>query len=169
MRNRFEAFAGSVVELNRCLQRIKDIEMRKLGLRAGHAMCLYYLGQNEDGLTAAELTELCREDKAAVSRCVRELMEKELLYGRVPENKRSYRTKLKLTESGRALVDKIQDRIVEALFSGGSGLTDQQRENFYESMERILRNLSQYIREQEEATGTKEADAYGECAEGKEQ
>lgn len=149
MRNRFEAFAGSVVELNRCLQRIKDIEMRKLGLRAGHAMCLYYLGQHEDGLTAAELTDLCREDKAAVSRCVKELMEKELLYGRVPENKRSYRTKLRLTDRGRELVDRIQDRIEQALFSGGSGLTDAQRETFYDSMEKILCNLSRYIREQD--------------------
>ena len=41
MKDRFETFAGSIVELNRYLQKIKDIEMKKFGLRASHTMCLY--------------------------------------------------------------------------------------------------------------------------------
>ena len=68
MENRFETFSGSIVQLNRCLQKIKDLEMRRLGLRANHAMCLYYLGRHPEGLTATQLTDLCREDKAAISR-----------------------------------------------------------------------------------------------------
>ena len=38
MRNRFESFAGDIIELNRCLQKIKEQEMKRFGLKAGHTM-----------------------------------------------------------------------------------------------------------------------------------
>ena len=38
MENRFEKFSIAVLELNRYLQKIKDQEMRKFGLRSAHTM-----------------------------------------------------------------------------------------------------------------------------------
>ena len=46
MENRFEKFSIAVLELNRYLQKIKDQEMRKFGLRSAHTMCVFYLGQD---------------------------------------------------------------------------------------------------------------------------
>lgn len=149
MRDRFETFAGSIVELNRYMQKIKDKEMKKFGLRANHTMCLYYLGQNEQGLTATKLTEYCKEDKAAISRCLAQLVEKELVYCELPGHKRSYRTLYYLTPQGKDLVKKVNERIKVVLFNGGDGLTEEQRNTFYDSMEIILHNLSRYIKEQE--------------------
>lgn len=143
--DRFEVFTGSVLELNRYLQKLKEIEMKPFGLRAGHVMCLYQLGKNPDGLTATELSESCREDKAAVSRCIAQLTEKGYVRGDFQKGKRSYRTKLYLTESGRELVQSIDRRVDAALTSGGSGLTQQQRDSFYEAMNIIIQNLSRYI------------------------
>lgn len=149
MNKRFEAFSGSVVELNRCLQKLKDLEMRKFGLRSWHGMCLYYLGQHPEGLTVSRLTALCREDKAAVSRTLAELSKRGLTVSDQPENKRAYRTAHRLTEAGQALVSQIDQRIALALAGGGSGLTDAQRETFYKSLEIITANLSGYISRQE--------------------
>ena len=73
MDHRFETFSLSILELNRYLQKIKELEMKQFGLKASHTMCLYYLGQHPEGLTATQLTELCKEDKAAVSRCLSQL------------------------------------------------------------------------------------------------
>lgn len=148
MRNRFETFAGCILELNRCLQKIKESEMKPFGLRAGHTMCLYYLGKNSAGLTATQLTELCREDKSAVSRSLNQLLGKELIYCNLPENKRSYRTLFYLTESGQKLVERMNCRIESVLFSGGCGLTDEQRNIFYDAMELILTNLTTYLNDQ---------------------
>lgn len=148
--DRFEVFAGSIMELNRYLQKIKDMEMKPLGLRANHVMCLYHLGKNPLGLTATELTEACREDKAAISRCLAQLIERGLVAGNFPEHKRSYRTKLFLTEEGRSLVQTIDRKIDAALTSGGNGLTQEQRENFYATMDLIINNLSRYISGKEE-------------------
>lgn len=147
--DRFEAFTGSVLELNRYLQKLKDIEMKPFGLRANHVMCLYYLGKNPEGLTVTQLAEVCKEDKAAVSRCLAQLIGKELVGGNFPQNKRSYRTKLALTNSGRELVQKVYARVDAAMVGGGSGLTEQQRENLYSAMEIIINNLSRYIADQE--------------------
>ncbi len=103
MDDRFERFAVAVAELNRYLQRIKEQEMRKFGLRASHAMCIYYLGQNREGLTVTQLSQCCKEDKAAISRCMAQLLERKLVACDLPKGKRAYRTPFRLTEDGAKL------------------------------------------------------------------
>lgn len=144
---RFEAFTGSILELNRYLQKLKELEMRPYGLRGNHVMCLYYLGKHPEGLTPGELTEACREDKAAISRSTAQLMEKGLITGDFPEHKRAYRTKLVLTEQGRELVQNFDRRIDAVMTTGGVGVTEEQRQCFYSAMELIIENLSRYLTE----------------------
>ena len=120
MDHRFETFSLSILELNRYLQKIKELEMKQFGLKANHTMCLYYLGQHPEGLTATQLTELCKEDKAAVSRCL---------------------------SQGRSVVSGIQTRIKEALSYGGRGLTEERRRDFYGTLAIISENLSDYLTE----------------------
>ena len=148
--DRFETFTGSILELNRCVQRLKDMEMKPFGLRANHVMCLYYLGKHPQGLTVTEVAEACREDKAAVSRCLSQLVSQGLVGGDFPENKRSYRTKLRLTDAGQALVQKLYQRVDAAMAGGSSGLTQAQRDNLYTALELIITNLSRYIAQREE-------------------
>lgn len=106
MDHRFETFSLSILELNRYLQKIKELEMKQFGLKASHTMCLYYLGQHPEGLTATQLTELCKEDKAAVSRCLSQLSDRQLVVCEQPaDHKRSYRSRYMLTVQGRS-VDK---------------------------------------------------------------
>ena len=142
--DRFELFASSILELNRYLQKIKDMEMRSFGLKGNHVMSLYYLSRNPQGLTATELTEACKEDKAAISRTITQLVEKGYVCRESDENKRAYRTKLFLTDQGKELVQLVDRRIDFALTRGGNGLTDEQRRIFYSTMDMILDNLSHY-------------------------
>ena len=142
MENRFEKFSIAVLELNRYLQKIKDQEMRKFGLRSAHTMCVFYLGQHPEGLTVTQLSEICREDKAAVSRCLSQLAQRELVVSDAPRNLRAYR---------RILAKQVDERVAEALRWGGKGLTEEQRESFYASAQIILDNLSRYQEDGEEA------------------
>ena len=150
MMDRFDTFAGSILELNRYLQKLKELEMKPYGLRANHVMCLYHLGKHPQGLTVTELAEVCREDKAAVSRCLSQLLQRGLVCGNFPVNKRSYRTRLTLTDPGRELVEQIYQKVNAALIGGSTGMTQEQRENFYATMELIINNLSRYIADREE-------------------
>ena len=147
MQDRFERFVVSITELHRYLQKLKELEMGQLDLKAGYTMCLYYLGKHPEGLTAKQLTELCKEDKAAISRTLSQLSDKGLVFCELPENKRSYRTLYYLTAEGKDAVYKIGARIREALVHGGDGMTEDQRNNMYDSLEKISANLEQYLKE----------------------
>ena len=92
MQDRFERFVVSITELHRYLQKLKELEMGQMDLKAGYTMCLYYLGKHPEGLTATQLTELCKEDKAAISRTLSQLSSKGLVSCELPEHKRSYRS-----------------------------------------------------------------------------
>lgn len=85
-----------------------------------------------------------------MSRCLSQLLQRGLVRGDFPENKRSYRTRLTLTDSGRELVEQIYQKVDAAMIGGGTGMTQEQRENFYAAMELIIKNLSRYIADREE-------------------
>ena len=63
-------------------------------------------GKAPGGLTATQLTELCKEDKAAISRTLSQLSSKGLVSCELPEHKRSYRTLYYLTEEGNTVVKR---------------------------------------------------------------
>ena len=48
MQDRFERFVVSITELHRYLQKLKELEMGQMDLKAGYTMCLYYLGSAKD-------------------------------------------------------------------------------------------------------------------------
>ena len=154
MQDRFEQFVVSITELHRYLQKLKELEMGQLDLKAGYTMCLYYLGKHPEGLTATQLCQLCKEDKAAISRTLSQLGTKGLVSCELPEHGRSYRTLYYLTESGTETVRKIRDRIYAALAHGGDGMTEEQRVSMYDSLARISRNLEQYLAELDSASDT---------------
>ena len=147
--NRFETFTGAILELSRCLQRLKDLEMKPLGLRGNHVMCLYHLGKHPQGLTVTELAAACREDKAAVSRCIAQLTQRGLVSAEAQAH-RLYRAKLTLTPAGRALAEQLYRRVDSAVAGGGQGLTPQQRETLYAAMNIVIDNLSRYLAQREE-------------------
>lgn len=144
MEKRFERFAAAVLEMNRYLQRIKEQEMRRFGLRSAHAMCIFYLGQYPEGLTVTQLTDICREDKAAVSRNLSELSRLGLVSCSAPPDRRVYRDPYRLTERGMEIAAQVDRRVAEALDSCGRGLTEAQRDNFYAAAQIIISNLEEY-------------------------
>ena len=52
MIQRFEDFVSLINTAYKGLQKIKSYEVEELGLKGNHVMCLFYLGQNEGGLTS---------------------------------------------------------------------------------------------------------------------
>lgn len=144
MEKRFERFAAAVLEMNRYLQRIKEQEMRRFGLRSAHTMCIFYLGQHPEGLTVTQLTEICREDKAAVSRNLSELSRMGLVSCSAPPDRRVYRDPYQLTERGTEIAAQVEARVSDALSACGRGLTEAQRDNFYTAAQIIISNLEDY-------------------------
>lgn len=149
MENRFETFVSSISELNRCIQKIKDNEMKKFGLKASHTLCLYFLGENNEGLTSSELTKKCNEDKAAISRSLNELENVGLVASEKSDGKRNYRNLHHLTNKGKDVVQKINKKIDTILSKCSEGLSINDRNTFYSYMSDILNNLKNYQEESE--------------------
>lgn len=150
MLNRFGAFVSGITACYKYIQRIKSMEMTELGLKGTHAMCLFYLHRHKEGLTAAQLCQLCGEDKAAISRTLAELEGKGYLHTQESSGKK-YRAMLHLTQEGTAVANRIDYLIADWVSAGGKGLTDEEREEFYKALEHIALNLKhRYENNQEE-------------------
>lgn len=144
MTDRFETFAMTISVMNRCIQKIKAREMAAVGLKSTHTMCLYSLGKAGEGLTAAQLCDICKEDKAAISRSVNELVQRGYVSLDMKSAKRAYRTKILLTPKGRETVEYINRRVEQAMDAVGEGLDENQRELFYNSLSLIAEKLQGY-------------------------
>ena len=142
MIQRFDAFVSGITSCYKYIQRIKSMEMTEFGLKGTHVMCLYYLRRNPAGLTAAQLCGLCAEDKAAISRTVSELKNRGYI---TTLSQKAYRAMLTLTAAGHEVARKF-DLLIEGWVStGGNGLTDEERCDFYKTLSAITENLRSRI------------------------
>lgn len=139
MLERFEAFTKNVASADKFVKKIKKNEMRRFGIHGSCVMCLFYLGRSEEGLTPAELRELCDEDKAAISRALATLREKN--YAVVVDEGKIYRAKYCITEEGRAVSESIRKAVERAVFGAGNDITEEELEIFRATFGKIVNNL----------------------------
>lgn len=145
MIDRFEKLTTGVSQIYKSIQRIKKHKMSSLGLKGTHVMCIYYLNQYPDGLTASDLCDKCKEDKAGISRILSDLESSGyIIYNKknTLNDKKKYRAKAILTEQGRESALKVNELILNATFIGGMGLTDEERNIFYHVLFKISDNLA---------------------------
>ena len=150
MLERFEMLTLGTSQIYKDIQKIKKARMNSLGLKGTHAMCIYYLHQNPEGLTATELCSLCREDKAGISRILADLERHHFIEYDQSGTGKKYRTKAVLTEEGNEYASKVTDLILHATLMGGKGLSDEDREVFYRVLFQIANNLDKLCEELEQ-------------------
>ena len=137
MNQRFQSFVTGITVCYKYIQRIKSMEMTELGLKGTHVMCLFFLYQNPEGLTAAKLCQLCAEDKAAISRTLAFLQQE----GYLLSTGHRYRAVLTLTEKGTQTAQQLEKLIGQWVGFGGDGLTEAERAAFYKALSHISDNL----------------------------
>ena len=147
MLNRFAKFSFSIAEIDRCWHKLAAEEMAKYELNSPHAVYLNTLyDAGEDGITSAQLAEICGKNKADVSRMVA-ILEKKGLVKKVAVGSNMYRARLMLTDEGRNAARHVRERAALAVELAGSGLTDEERETFYKALELITLNLQKLGKE----------------------
>ena len=140
MVSRFVLFATSISSIYHYIQKIERMEMEKYGLKGPHAQCLLVMSRYPEGITSVRLCEACDKDKAAISRMVAELEEKEMVT-RVSAGGGRYRAKLQLTELGKAAAGHVEQRARLAVEEAGTGMSEEQRAVMYEALGLIAGNL----------------------------
>ena len=139
----FENFTISVLKLNKLVQRVKQFEMREYKLKSVHVMCVYYLNEHREGLTASELMRLTYEDKAAISRALRQLLDN----GYVKYDVKKYNSVITLTEAGVRIADYVSFKADKAVKAGSADFSEEERVFFYKSLTQITENLKKYYEE----------------------
>ena len=137
MENIFENFVISVLKLNRLVSRIKMHEMKEYGLKSIHVMCIYYLNASSSGMTASELMRVTFEDKAAISRALALLREKNY----IEYDDKKYNSIIKLTADGVGVANYIAQKADKAVAAGMTDMSDEERVVFYKHLNEIADNL----------------------------
>ncbi len=140
MNERFENFTFLILKAGKLIQKIKNIEMKKFGLKAVHVMCIYYLNRVKEGLTHAELVKATLEDKAAISRALSTLKNKHY----ISYDEKKYNGLVLLTDEGKKVANVIEKRANNAVNIVGEILTEEERNRFYQSLKSLTENLFKY-------------------------
>lgn len=156
MLERFENLTGGVSQIYKSIQRIKKHKMNSLGLKGTHVMCIHYLSLHPEGLTAAGLCNLCKEDKAGISRILSDLEQNGFIRYSLSPGEKKYRAKAVLTEAGNTYAKKVSDLILHAVIEGGKGITEEDRQVFYRVLFTISDNLNRICTELDEESMNKE-------------
>ena len=142
MEQRYETFTLLIMNLSRCVQKIKNKEVAPLGLKGTHVQCLFALFNSENGASLTSLCENCGEDKGMMSRTLKDLTAKGLVY--IDEQKnRKYRNPYKLTEEGLRAADVVAKKISQILDLVAVDITEEDRVKMYNTLSRICDTLSE--------------------------
>ena len=139
MISRFEQFTSAISGIYRSIQKIEREQMEKYGLKGAYAKYLVTIQRYPEGITAAQLCEVCDLDKAAVSRAIAEMFQRGLVE-RTGET--GYRARVKLTETGQEAAAYVNRLAQAAVDAAGSALTDSDRAVMYAALESIAEKLS---------------------------
>lgn len=145
MIDRFERFSFAISEISRCWHRIAGDVMGQHGLKGPYAVYFTALYRYPEGITAAQLGEVCSRDKADVSRAMQQ-MEAKGLIEKENGDKKAYRALLKLTPAGTELARMINQKAILAVETASKGLAPEKRAVFYEALELITTNLQKLSR-----------------------
>ena len=141
MEQRYETFTLLIMNISRCVQKIKNVEMSALGLKGRQVQCLFALFNSDEGASLTALCEICGEDKGMMSRTLKELIAQGLVF--VDEQKeRKYKNPIKLTEKGTEIANIVSVKISEMVDLGSIGITENEREQMYHSLSLISDNLT---------------------------
>lgn len=146
MIDRFEKFSFAISELYRYLHTIMRDEMHTYGLKGPYATYFFALYRYKEGITAAELSDICFKNKADVSRAMTAFEHAKLIV-REGGGPKSYRAPIRLTEKGRMIAEHLRERAQLAVSIAGKGLTDENRAVFYDSLEIIASNMRDICRD----------------------
>ena len=124
--------------LQKNLERVKTDRVQSLNLKNSEVFLVYMLHDNSDGLTAEQLSHACNLDRSLISRNLQSLKEKGMIVcPSAIEGKRSYASKLYLTEKGKQVGDAICDyeKVIQAYLNEGISRADL--EIMYATLEKL--------------------------------
>ncbi len=142
MENRYDKFTSLITNINRNIQKIKNVEMERLGLKGKQVQVMFNLFNLKEGASSTELCSLCGEDKGAISRTIKELEEGGYVF--VDESPlKKYKNPIKLTKKGVEIGEIVSEKIDKYFNLGRKGVNEKDIDKFYAMLTMISNNLDE--------------------------
>ena len=142
MTDRFEHFSIALFNTSHYWNKIASEEMKKHDLRGAYALYLITLYNHPEDITSARLAELCKRDKADVSRAISSFQKKGILE---PYGTTRYRAPLRLTDNGREVALQLKERAAQVLEAAGRGMDEEIRIHMYQGLDIIAHNMQDIV------------------------
>lgn len=141
--SRFAQFTALISSASKSIQRLKIARMEQFHLSAAHTNCLCRLTARADGFTQTELSRAEGIDRAQVCRVLRELR----ALGYVcTDGQMGYKSRYRLTESGRLIAQQVQTIILDINRFVSSQIPKADIDAFYRTFQTIVDNLNEAVR-----------------------
>lgn len=138
---RFEQFATLISGIYRDIQKLKTKWTEPLGMKSVHIFWVYLLKNHPEGLSASELSRHSQSNRSLVSREIQELINLGYVYAEDIPKQRRYGQKLRLTESGLAVAQRISEASLEIQHVVNTGIPEDDLITLYRTLEILMRNF----------------------------
>ena len=138
---RFEQFATLISGIYRDIQKLKTKWTEPLGMKSVHIFWVYLLKNHPEGLSASELSRHSQSNRSLVSREIQELINLGYVYAEEPPKQRRYGQKMRLTESGLTVAQRISDASLEIQSAVNAGIPEDDLITLYRTLEILMRNF----------------------------
>ena len=150
---RFNQFVQLIDGIHKSVNKIKLAVAPTLGVKSVHIFWLYELRAHPEGLTAAELASRSMISRSLVSREIEKLQQDGYIHVQeIARGKRkNYNSRIILTDKGKALAYHITAEGMKLQNAADIGITHEELTAFYETLEKIYKNLCAITAERDHA------------------
>lgn len=138
---RFEQFNTLISGIYRDIQKLKTKWTEPLGMKSVHIFWVYLLKNHPEGLTASELSQHSQSNRSLVSREIQELIDLGYVQPEQTTRQRRYGQKLRLTESGRQVADRIGNATLQIQNQVSSGIPEEDLITLYRTLTILMENF----------------------------
>lgn len=144
---RFEKLALLIDGIHKSIHKMKIEAAPSLGVKAVHVFWVYELMIHPNGLTATELAAKSMIDRSLVSREIEVLKNGGYVAKEPGAEKRSYNSRIHLTEKGLALAEKIVGYAKYVQDTVDDGISEEELASFYSTLTKLSDNFTRLSRE----------------------
>ncbi len=134
-------FAQLIDGVHKRIQKIRADYASTFGVKGVHVFWVYMLLSHPEGMSATDLAATSKIDRSLISREISALEARGYIKAEKQGAKRTYNSKLMLTESGREAAEKIRDIAMNFQNLADKDIPIDELEIFYSVLEKIYNNL----------------------------
>jgi DNA-binding MarR family transcriptional regulator len=137
-KERFGQFIKLIDSIRKSINKLKFENATYLGMKSVNVLWVYELLQHPEGLSASALAANSMVNRSLVCREIEQLRTDGFI---TCDSANTYNVKYYLTERGVEMAHNVCERAMDLQQRAGDGVSEEELESFYNTLEKLNRNL----------------------------